>query len=94
MADYMSILGGSNIAGSLSSGTVSREFVVAENPEYIFVVTMGEIGEEEVTEWRKFKTLHAATDGHIYTLNSEIACEPTPATFVQTLRQMHNHIKE
>lgn len=88
MDDYMTFLGAENVTAGLTQGSVSREFVLSKNPDYIFIATMGIVGEKEQKTWKKYTTLKAAKYGHIYTIDSETACQPTPPTFVQTLKVM------
>lgn len=85
MNDYISILGGRNIATDVNTGAVTRESVVAKNPDIIFVVTMGITGEEECDEWETFKGMKATDNDKIFIIDAEKACSPTPVTFVETL---------
>ncbi len=89
MNDYMTLLGAGNIAKGLTQGAVTREFVVAKNPDYIFIVTMGIVGDEEMKTWKRYTNLKAVRDNHVYIIDSEIACQPTPITFVQTIETMN-----
>lgn len=88
MDDYMTLLGVRNIAGTLTQGTVTREFVIVNNPDYIFIATMGVEGEEEIKVWNRYASLEATKNKHIYTIDSDIACQPTPITFAETIRIM------
>lgn len=85
MNDYMTLLGIKNITGNLTQGTITREFVIANNPDYIFIATMGIVGEEELKTWNRYSSLKATQKKQIYIINSDIACQPTPITFVQTI---------
>ena len=51
MHDYMTLLGMESISGKLTKGVITREFVIANNPDYIFIATMGIVEEEEVKTW-------------------------------------------
>jgi len=84
MNDYILLANGTNIASDLTKGTMTRESVIARDPSYIFVVTMGIVGEEELDTWKKFEALKAAKDNHIFVIDAEKACSPTPITFVET----------
>jgi iron complex transport system substrate-binding protein len=94
MNDYITLLGAENIAEDFRRGTVSREFVIAQNPDYIFVVTMGITGEEEKNRWGRYSNLKAARNGQIFIIDSDIACQPTPVTFAQTMEILHKLIKQ
>jgi ABC-type Fe3+-hydroxamate transport system, periplasmic component len=88
MNDYMTLLGAENIAKKLTQGTVTREFVIANNPDYIFIATMGIVGEEELKTWNRYSSLKATQKKQIYIIDSDIACQPTPITFAQTMKVM------
>lgn len=87
MADYITLLGGKNIASGLQQGSIGREFVITQNPDYIFITTMGVVGEDEKTTWGKYSTISAIKNSRIYVI-SEIACLPTPVTFVKTMEDI------
>lgn len=94
MDDYITLLGGKNPFSDLLAGTVTRESVLIKNPEVIFIVTMGIVGEDVKDTWLKYPTLNAAKSGQIYTIDSEIACIPSPRTFVNALETMSNLLKQ
>jgi iron complex transport system substrate-binding protein len=88
MNDYITLLGMENISKNLTHGTVTREFVIAGNPDYIFIATMGVADEEELKAWSRYSSLKASQKKQIYIIDSNIACQPTPVTFVQTMEAM------
>ena len=88
MDDYITFLGAENVARKLKRGTLGREFVLASNPDYIFIATMGIVGEDEKKTWSRYANLSAAKKKQIYIIDSEIACQPTPVTFVQTMEEL------
>ena len=92
MDDFITLLGATNIAVQLTGGTVTREFVIANNPDYIFIATMGIVGEEEVKTWEKYTNLTATRQGHIYIIDADKACQPIPYYFVETLQEMNRLI--
>lgn len=90
--DFIRFSGGVNIAAQLKKAIVGREFVLAQKPDYIFIVTMGIVGEEEEKEWRRFTHIPAARDANVFIIDSKKACYPTPVTFLETLEIITNHI--
>lgn len=92
MDDYIKFCGAENIAADLTNGIVGREFVVAKNPDYIFIVTMGVAGDYEKEQWSRFSRMNAARQNNIHILDSRIACEPTPENFINTLRLMADYM--
>ncbi|MGV8962565.1 MAG: ABC transporter substrate-binding protein [Candidatus Saccharimonadaceae bacterium] len=89
MDDYILLMGGKNIAHDLTKGIIGREFVVAKNPDYIFICTMGIAGEQEAKVWKSYTSINAVKNKHIYSIEADLACQPTPITFVQTMELMN-----
>jgi iron complex transport system substrate-binding protein len=85
MDDYITFLGGQNIAQNLRTGIIGREFVIAQNPDFIFIATMGAMSEEEKNVWQRHSRMNAARNGRIFMIDADIACLPTPITFAQTM---------
>jgi ABC-type Fe3+-hydroxamate transport system substrate-binding protein len=88
MDDYIAKLGYQNIAVNINKGIISREFVVAQNPDAIFISSMGMVGEAEKQTWEKFSGLKAVANNMVFVVDADMACSPTPITFVQTLKTM------
>ena len=94
MNDYITFTNGQNIASGKIGGTLTREFVLMKNPAYIFIVTMGIVGEEEKKVWEAFEDLNAAKNQHIYIVDADKACSPTPVTFAETLETVANFMHQ
>lgn len=92
MHDYILFSNAQNIAQHLTKGSVSREAIIAQNPDYIFIVTMGIIGNEEKKVWQSFKNLNAVKHNKIFIIDSDLACTPTPQTFLATLKIISNYL--
>jgi ABC-type Fe3+-hydroxamate transport system substrate-binding protein len=88
MNDYISLSGAENIASDLTSGTITRETVIARNPDVIFIVTMGIVGNEEKATWEKYYTINASKTGRIFIIDSNKACSPNPVNFVDVVEQI------
>jgi iron complex transport system substrate-binding protein len=86
MDDYIRFAGAKNIASDLKAGTITRESVLLRNPDVIFIVTMGIVGEDEKKSWEKLKEISAAKNRKIFIIDSHKACTPTPITFVEMLK--------
>lgn len=92
--DYISFLGGINIASDLRNGAISRESVILRNPDIIFIVTMGTIGDEETRIWKSYPNLSAVKSDRVFVIDSEKACSPTPTNFVETLEEIIHKISQ
>lgn len=86
--DLVTLAGGVNIAKDSKVGFYSRERVIRDNPDCIIVVGMGIEGEKERKVWRRYKTLRAARNNMIHTVDSYGICSPTPLTFAKSLDKM------
>ena len=89
--EYIELAGGENIALNESSGVYSREKVLEENPDVIFIATMGSsrtAGENEKSGWMKFTSINASRNNEIYILDPDIICSPTPVSFVKALKEI------
>lgn len=92
MNDYILFCGGVNIASDLKMGSIGREAVLKRNPDVIFIVTMGIIGEEEKAVWENYADLKAKKNKQIFAIDSNLACTPTPISFLKTLEQINSLI--
>lgn len=88
MDDFIRFSGGKNIATGLKIGSVTREYVLKQNPDVIFIVTMGIVAEEEKDTWLNYPSLSAAKNKKIFVLNADKTCSPTPILFVDALDEM------
>ncbi len=88
MQDYIDLTGGENVASHLKIGSISREAVLLSNPDVIFIVTMGVVGEEEKKRWGTYGQLSAVKNKKIFIIDSTVASTPTPKNFVDTVIEM------
>jgi len=89
--EYIELAGGENIALNERSGVYSREKVLQENPDVIFIATMGSsriAGENEKAGWMEFTSINASRNNEIYILDPDIICSPTPVSFVKALKEI------
>jgi iron complex transport system substrate-binding protein len=88
MDDFISFTGGKNIAAELNLGSVTREYVLKQNPDIIFIVTMGIVAQEEKDNWLSYTSLSASKSRKIFILDADQTCSPTPVLFVDALEEM------
>ena len=94
MDDYIQLMGGKNISSQLTKGIIGREFVVAKNPDYIFICTMGVASDQETKVWKSYTSVNAVKKNRLFTIDANIACQPTPITFVETMEVMNKAMKD
>ena len=92
MNDYITLAKCNNIAEDLKKGTITRESVLQQNPDIIFIVTMGIVGDNEKNIWESYTELNAAKNKKIFIIDSSIASTPTVLSFTETLEQVINNI--
>ncbi|MEI8113754.1 MAG: helical backbone metal receptor [Bacteroidia bacterium] len=88
MDDFISFSGGKNIAAGLKLGSVTREYVLKQNPDVVFIVTMGIVAQEEKDTWQSYQSLSASKSKKIFILDADQTCSPTPILFVDALEEM------
>ncbi len=88
MDDFIRFSGGKNVAAELKLGSVTREYVLKQNPDVIFIVTMGIVAEEEKETWLGYQSLSASKNKKIFILDADKTCSPTPILFVDALEEM------
>lgn len=88
MDDFIQFSGGKNSASELKSGSVTREYVLMQNPDIIFIVTMGIVANEEKATWMGYSSLSASKNKKIFILDADKTCSPTPILFVDALEEM------
>ena len=88
MDDFIRFSGGRNSASELKLGSVTREYVLKQNPDVIFIVTMGIVAQEEKDTWLGYQSLSASKSKKIFILDADKTCSPTPILFVDALEEM------
>ncbi len=88
MNDYITLLGCENIASGLKAGTVTREFVLTQNPDIIIITTMGIEGEKEKEIWEKFPNINAVKNHKIVIVDSDKSCSPSVVSFMEILQEI------
>ncbi len=88
MEDFIRFSGGKNVAAELKLGSVTREYVLKQNPDVIFIVTMGIVAQEEKDTWMKYTSLSASKSRKVFILDADKTCSPTPILFVDALEEI------
>lgn len=88
MDDFIRFSGGENIASDFKIGSITREYVLQQNPDFIFIVTMGIVAQEEKDTWLGYSALSASKSKKIFILDADKTCSPTPILFLDALEEM------
>lgn len=92
MNDFILYAGSENIASDLKMGSITRETVLARNPDVIIVMLMGSMSKSERTKWMEYKNLKAVKNNRVFLMDDNKTCSPTPPLFVEALDEMINMI--
>lgn len=93
--DYITFSGGINITKEQKSGKTNREKILANNPDVIIIAIMGSetgIAAKEKTDWQYFDSIEAVKTNRVHVINPDLACSPSPATFVEALQIIRSFI--
>ncbi len=90
--ELISLIGGDNIFDLRTSGEVSRESVVQNNPEVILISDMGIAALDEKEKWLSFTTLAASEDQNIHVIDAYKIGSPTVVSFLETVVEIREII--
>lgn len=95
IGEMIEIAGGDNLAADLSSRypCISRERVLADNPEVIIVAAMGSEGEAGVMFWEKFPELRAVRERRVYVIDPDLICRLS-LDLIEGLGKIESFIRE
>ena len=93
--EYIEFAGGINVASQANEGVYSREKVLEQDPDVIFIATMGsskKAGTNEKSSWQRFTFLKAVKNNEIRILDPDMVCSPTPEQFSKGLLEFFHLI--
>lgn len=88
MNDFILYAGCENLAYDLKIGSITRETVLARNPDAIIVMLMGTVSKDEKNKWMAYKNLKAVKTNKVFVIDDDKTCSPTPPLFVDALSEM------
>lgn len=94
MNDFILLCNGDNIANGMTTGIISRESVLAKNPDVIIIATMGGFGAEEKKVWETYKSMNATKNRRIFLIDSETSCSPTPENFARAFADVISFVTQ
>ncbi|MBF0594956.1 MAG: ABC transporter substrate-binding protein [Candidatus Omnitrophica bacterium] len=90
--DLIASAGGENIVTAPGYLQYSREQVLAQDPDVMFISSMGFDGAKEKNNWQQFKSLRAVSGDKVFILDEYLLCSPTPVSFVETLKTVIHYL--
>jgi len=94
MNDFILFCNGENIANGMTTGIISRESVLAKNPDVIIIATMGGFGVQEKKVWETYKSMNATKNRRIFLIDSETSCSPTPDNFARAFADVISFVTQ
>jgi iron complex transport system substrate-binding protein len=80
--------GGINSFDLSSGAVVSREAVIAANPDLILVANMERLSQKEIAKWKKFAAVSAVKNNAVFIFDGYEIGSPTPASFIKTIEKI------
>ena len=71
---------------------VSVESVIEKNPDIILLVNMGDVSDQEILKWNKYKNITAIKNNKIYLLEADDIFTPTPKKFLNGIKVLREKL--
>ena len=72
---------------------ISIESVIEKNPDIIMLVNMGDVSDQEILKWNKYKNITAVKNNQIYLLEADDIFTPTPKKFLNGIKVLKEKLK-
>ena len=92
--EYNKYINGINIFENIDMRypNISVESVIEKNPDIIMLVNMGDVSEQEIAKWNKYKKISAVKNNKIYLLEADDIFTPTPKKFLNGIKVLQNKL--
>ena len=86
--EYNNYINGINVFENINMRypNISVESVIEKNPDIILLVNMGDVSEQEIAKWNKYKNITAVKNNKIYLLEANDIFTPTPKKFLNGIK--------
>ena len=86
--EYNKYINGINVFENIDMRypNISIESVIEKNPDIIMLVNMGDVSEQEIVKWNKYKNITAVKNNKIYLLEANDIFTPTPKRFLNGIK--------
>ena len=93
--EYNKYINGINVFENIDMRypNVSVESVIEKNPDIILLVNMGDVSDQEILKWNKYKNITAIKNNKIYLLEADDIFTPTPKKFLNGIKVLQQKIK-
>ena len=92
--EYNKYINGINVFENIDMRypNISVESVIEKNPDVIMLVNMGDVSEQEIVKWNKYKNITAIKKNKIYLLEANDIFTPTPKRFLNGIKVLQNKL--
>ena len=93
--EYNKYINGINVFGNIEMRypNISVESVIEKNPDIILLVNMGDVSDQEILKWNKYKNITAIKNNKIFLLEADDIFTPTPKKFLNGIKVLRNKLK-
>lgn len=94
--EYNKFINGTNVFEDIDMRypNISAESVIEKNPDIIMLVNMGDVSEQEIAKWNKYKNITAVKNNKIYLLEANDIFTPTPKRFLNGIKVLRNKLNK
>ena len=92
--EYNKYINGINVFENINMRypNISIESVIEKNPDIIMLVNMGDVSEQEIAKWNKYKNITAVKNNKIYLLEANDIFTPTPKKFLNGIKVLQEKV--
>ena len=92
--EYNKYINGINVFENINMRypNISIESVIEKNPDIIMLVNMGDVSEQEIAKWNKYKNITAVKINKIYLLEANDIFTPTPKKFLNGIKVLREKV--
>ena len=92
--EYNKYINGINIFENIDMRypNISVESVIEKNPDVILLVNMGDVSDQEIYKWNKYKNITAVKNNKIYLLEANDIFTPTPKRFLNGIKVLRSKL--
>jgi iron complex transport system substrate-binding protein len=92
--EYNKFINGTNVFEDIDMRypNISAESVIEKNPDIIMLVNMGDVSDQEILKWNKYKNITAVKNNKIFLLEADDIFTPTPKKFLNGIKVLKNKL--
>jgi len=93
--EYNKYINGINVFGNIDMRypNISVESVIEKNPDIILLVNMGDVSDQEIYKWNKYKNITAVKNNKIFLLEADDIFTPTPKKFLNGIKVLQEKLE-